>query len=111
MNYKHEIDYRCNENGISQQTRNQNFLYLAIIAKMKKIGKLFKSEKTVLDINTSTDQMIAKVYNNVESIGGFASIRANNCFISGRWVYETQLFSHKLAQIGWVIYYITLVSD
>jgi hypothetical protein len=60
---------------------------------MKKTGKLFKSEKTVLDQNSATDN---------ES---FSSIRANNCFISGKWVYEVQIHSHKLAQIGWVIIY------
>jgi hypothetical protein len=70
---------------------------------MKKTGKLFKSEKTVLDQNSATDNILNKT-NDIESKESFSSIRANNCLISGKWVYEVQIHSHKLAQIGWVIY-------
>jgi hypothetical protein len=68
---------------------------------MKKTGKLFKSEITLLDPNTATDQILNKT-NDIEAKDSFSSIRANNCLISGKWVYEAQIFSHKLAQIGWV---------
>jgi hypothetical protein len=68
---------------------------------MKKTGKLFKSEKTLLDQNTATCQILNRT-NDIEAKEAFSSIRANNCLISGRWLYEVQIFSHKLAQIGWV---------
>lgn len=68
---------------------------------MKKIGKLFKSERTILDSNTSTDNIL-NTTNDIESKECFASIRANNCFMAGKWVYEVQIHSHKIAQIGWV---------
>jgi hypothetical protein len=68
---------------------------------MKKTGKLFKSEKTVLDHNSATDNILNKT-NDIESKETFSSIRTNNCFISGKWIYEVQIHSHKLSQIGWV---------
>jgi hypothetical protein len=37
----------------------------------------------------------------LESKQGFLSIRANNCVVKGKWVYEVELITNKLSQIGW----------
>jgi hypothetical protein len=37
----------------------------------------------------------------IESKGGFASIRTNNCIIKGKWIYEILLITNRLSQIGW----------
>jgi hypothetical protein len=43
----------------------------------------------------------------LESKQGFSSIRANNCVFKGKWVYEVELVSNKLCQIGWCQLYTT----
>jgi hypothetical protein len=85
------------ESGIKQKLQqNTN-----IIDKMRAIGKI-GSLQTILD-KSSLFGNLNQSYNDlrIESRNGFTSIRANNCVVSGKWVYEVQLLSNKLNQIGW----------
>jgi hypothetical protein len=79
---------------------------LDAVSKMKKCGKVCIDEETYLDPKSANEPNhtgIDKIFD-FEPEGEFISIRANNCVIRGKWCYEVLLFSHDIAQIGWVSY-------
>lgn len=103
-----EIDFRytkyCENNNlpIEQSINTYNNPGLTKIDKMKAIGKIGE-DNTILDQNSSNESLEPKYGRlKLESVGSFASIRANNCVYKGKWFYEVQLLSSKLCQIGWV---------
>jgi hypothetical protein len=82
---------------------------------MKVVGKIGDT-KTVLEENCINGEILfsysKKKFNTkknlrfldkyrIQSKQGFASIRTNNCVFKGKWVYEIQIITNNLQQIGW----------
>ena len=72
---------------------------------MKEVRKICFSKQTNFeDKSNPMDQLrqnaiLLTSYLKIESLNSFYSIRANNCFSSGNWVYEVTLLSNGLMQI------------
>jgi hypothetical protein len=75
---------------------------------MKIVGKIGESS-TKFDVSSVNGEIHYSYSNSffildnlkIKSIQGFGSIRANNCVFKRKWVFEVQIVSHNLQQIGW----------
>jgi hypothetical protein len=75
---------------------------------MKVVGKIGE-KSTVMDKSSAlgnAKQSTGSFFLNLdrlklESKQGFLSIRTNNCVFKGKWAYEVELITNRLAQIGW----------
>ena len=80
---------------------NKPFSSLSPVQKYTATGKIGDAP-SCLDSNTQSQQGVLSFHNTrVESSDNFLSIRANNCIIKGNYVYECELLSNGLLQIGW----------
>ena len=84
---------------------NSNNLIISTpdIDKMKTIGKIYNNSSLSKFNEYKGKCSFSYNKNRVEGISNFPTIRSENCFFKGKWVYEITLLTNNLFQIGWVI--------
>lgn len=92
-----ELDYRYSKKCERENKPNDNSS-VSEIDKMRFIGKIgYTPTALVMNPNTPQEKQLLRF----ESLEGFGSLHANNCVISGKWCFETQIITNGLFQIGW----------
>ncbi len=76
---------------------NQKINELESIEKYSLIGKIGSSKTFLMDESTAKGP---KIDNNKLSK---LSLKANNCVVKGKWIFEVQFFTNMDIIIGWVI--------
>lgn len=77
--------------------KNHNVTEMENIDKFSLIGKIGSTKTLLMDENTSKG---TKIENTKTSK---LSLKANNCVLKGKWVYEVLLLTNMEMILGWVI--------
>ena len=86
----------------SDELMNNLYLNISDLDKMKTVGKIsYKNSLTKLKEYKGKSK-ISYNGNRIEANSNFPTVRSDNCFIKGKWVYEVTLLTNNLFQIGWV---------
>ena len=94
--------FQCEQDFLLQTKHNKpSSTTLTPVQKYTTTGKIGNAP-TYLDSTTQSQQGVLSFRNTrIESSDHFLSIRANNCVIKGKHVYECELLSNGLIQVGW----------
>ncbi|XP_058814876.1 E3 ubiquitin-protein ligase RNF123 [Topomyia yanbarensis] len=58
-------------------------------------------KRTIFDVTEDSSILVSKDKLTLQSQNAFSTVKANCCIYSGRWMYEVQLRSKGVMQIGW----------
>ncbi len=95
--FTNELDYRYNKK--TGQSKGNSKLNL--IEKSKIVGKIGNKPTKLWKDNALLEGYLCNDDCKLEESKKFSSIQATNCVISGKWIYEAQMMTNGLGQIGW----------
>ncbi|XP_013113066.2 E3 ubiquitin-protein ligase RNF123 isoform X2 [Stomoxys calcitrans] len=73
----------------------------AVVQQQLEMRSRLGPEYVIFDIDFSSTARVANDRLSVRSQGSFNTIKANACVFGGRWMYEVQLHSKGVMQVGW----------
>jgi hypothetical protein len=80
-----------------KQNPNNKIDQIEISDKYSLIGKIGNSQTVLMDENTPKGAKIENIKTSK------LSLKANNCVLKGKWIFEVQLLTNMEMILGWVI--------